>query len=244
MDRVLGGIRRGTVFIVGARPSTGKTSFAINIAANQIKLNKKVMFFSLEMSVEMIFERLIAVKCLIDYSGFGQNTLTDEDIEKIKYEVEELKDSGKFIVVDDTYNAEQICNLISEHKPDLAVIDFMQIVSAMGRFENVRGKIDYISSLFKRTAKTCNSVIMVLSQLTRIGDAAPTMSDLKESGGLEQDGDYIALLHRPFVTNKNNPEIVPEDTELMLDKNKFGKTGKIDFYFDLKRQKFSERLPR
>ena len=131
--------------------------------------------------------------------------------------------------------------MISEEKPSLAVVDFMQIISAVGKFENVRSRIDYISSLFKRTAKTTGCVIIVLSQLSRMGKEAPTMSDLKESGGLEQDGDYIALLHRPYVLNKNENECIPEDTQLLLDKNKFGRTGKIDLWFDLKHQKFYER---
>ena len=70
------------------------------------------------------------------------------------------------------------------------------------------------------------------------------MSDLKESGGLEQDGDYIALMHRPYVLNKADPAITPEHTELLLDKNKFGRTGKIDLHFDLKHQKFYEKTDR
>ena len=240
IDKVIGGIRKSTVFIVGARPSTGKTSFALNIAANQINFDKKVMFFSLEMSSEMIFERLISARNNIEYEKFSRNNLTDEEIDMITMQSQKLKEDGKFFVVDDIYNVEQICNLITENKPDLAVIDFMQIISAMGKFENVRNRIDYISSLFKRTAKSTGCVIIVLSQLSRIGKDAPTMSDLKESGGLEQDGDYIALLHRPYVLNKNDENVRPEDTELLLDKNKFGRTGKIDLWFDLKHQRFTE----
>lgn len=242
IDKVLGGIRESTVFIVGARPSTGKTTFALNIAANQIKRNdKKVMFFSLEMSSEMIFERLLASQNGIEYEKFSRNTLSEKEIEIIKSQSEELKNNANFFVIDDVYNIEQICNLISENKPDLVVVDFMQIISAIGKFENVRNRIDYISSLFKRTAKSTGCVIIVLSQLSRIGKDAPTMSDLKESGGLEQDGDYIALLHRPYVLNKGDSSIQPEDTELLLDKNKFGRTGKVDLWFDLKRQKFYEK---
>lgn len=241
IDKVIGGIRKSTVFIVGARPSTGKTTFALNIAANQLNdENKKVMFFSLEMSSEMIFERLIAARHQIEYEKFSRNSLSDNEIEVIKQQTENLKDSKKFFVIDDVYNVEQICNLISENKPDLAVVDFMQIISATGKFENVRNRIDYISSLFKRTAKSTGCVIVILSQLSRIGKDAPTMSDLKESGGLEQDGDYIALLHRPYVLNKNDETIRPEDAELLLDKNKFGRTGKIDLWFDLKHQRFTE----
>lgn len=242
IDKVIGGIRKSTVFIVGARPSTGKTTFALNIAANQLNCDdKKVMFFSLEMSSEMIYERLISAKNKIQYEKFSRNTLSEEEIEIIKAQTEKIKTDQRFFVVDDVYNIEQICNLISENKPDLAVIDFMQIISAVGKFENVRNRIDYISSLFKRTAKATGCVIIVLSQLSRIGKDAPTMSDLKESGGLEQDGDYIALLHRPYVLNKGDNSIKPEDTELLLDKNKFGRTGKVDLWFDLKHQKFFEK---
>jgi replicative DNA helicase len=198
------------------------------------------MFFSLEMSSEMIYERLIAAQNKIQYEKFSRNTLDDKEIEIIKKQTDKLKSEGKFFVVDDVYNVEQICNLISENKPDLAVVDFMQIISAVGKFENVRNRIDYISSLFKRTAKATGCVIIVLSQLSRIGKDAPTMSDLKESGGLEQDGDYIALLHRPYVVNKGDSTLAPEQTELMLDKNKFGSVGKVEMWFDLKHQKFHE----
>jgi replicative DNA helicase len=244
IDSILGGIRKSTVFIVGARPSTGKTTFALNIAANQLKdANKKVMFFSLEMSSEMIYERVISAKHLISYESFSRNTLTDEETEIVKKEALELKKDGRFLVVDDVYNVEHICNLINENKPSLAVVDFMQIISATGRFENVRSKIDYISNLFKRTAKSTGCVILVLSQLSRGGKDAPSMSDLKESGGLEQDGDVIFLMHRPYVLNKGDRSIKPEQTELLIDKNKFGRTGKIDLHFDLKHQRFTEVEP-
>ena len=242
MDKILGGIRNGTVFIVGARPSTGKTSFALNIAANQLNdETKKVMFFSLEMSAEMIYERVVASLGSIEYERFSRNTLTNDDLNKTADIAFKIKEGKRFLVIDDVYNIEQICNLINENKPNLAVIDFMQIITAMGRFENIRSRIDYISALLKRTAKTTGCAILVLSQLSRAGKEAPTMSDLKESGGLEQDGDYIALLHRPYVLDKSS-EHSPECTELLLDKNKFGRTGKIDLYFDLKYQRFSEMM--
>ena len=149
------------------------------------------------------------------------------------------KSKEKFFVLDDVYNVEQMCNVLMEQKPDLAVIDFMQIISTTSKFVETRHKIDYISALLKRTAKNTGTVIMVLSQLSRAGKDSPTMSDLKESGGLEQDGDYIALLHRPYVLKKDI-ETPPGCTELLLDKNKFGATGKINMFFDLVHQRFSE----
>jgi replicative DNA helicase len=240
IDKTTGGIRKGCVFYLGARPSTGKTSLAINISCNQKHYNQKVMFFSLEMSSEMIFERMVASQKSINYNHFSTQSLNDAE-QKITLEyMAELKEKSEFVVIDDIYTIEGICNAISEYKPDFVVVDFMQIVSTAQRHENVRVKVDYISSEFKRIAKSVNCSIMVLSQLSRSGKDAPTMSELKESGALEADGDYIALLHRPYVLKKDDPSVDPEKTELLLDKNKFGRTGKVELRFDLKHQKFYE----
>lgn len=242
LDGTLGGIRKGTVFIIGARPSTGKTAFALNISQNIFNSGRKVMFFSLEMSAEMIYERLMASRLDIEYEKFSQKKLSDEETKKVSVTMADIMLKDRLYVLDDVYNVEQICNLIIEQQPDLAVVDFMQIISTTSKFQDTRARIDYISALFKRTAKKTGCAIMVLSQLSRAGKDAPTMSDLKESGGLEQDGDYIALLHRPYVLNKADG-IPPGKTEMLLDKNKFGRCGKLDLDFRLKYQQFLERDP-
>lgn len=242
LDGTLGGIRKGTVFIIGARPSTGKTAFALNISQNIFNSGRKVMFFSLEMSAEMIYERLMASRLDIEYEKFSQKKLSDDEMQRVSVAMADIMLKDRLYVLDDVYNVEQICNLIIEQQPDLAVVDFMQIISTTSKFQDTRAKIDYISALFKRTAKKTGCAIMVLSQLSRAGKDAPTMSDLKESGGLEQDGDYIALLHRPYVLNKGEG-IPPGKTEMLLDKNKFGRCGKLDLEFRLKYQQFLERDP-
>lgn len=237
LDCTLGGLRKGTLFTVGARPSTGKTAFAVNVAKNIYEMGKKVMFFSLEMSVDMIYERYFSNSLNIDYRSFISKTVPLDAVKKIGDALNKTRES--LFVLDDVYSVEQICNIIMEQKPDFAVIDFMQIISTVSKFKDIRLQIDYISALLKRTAKTTGTVIMVLSQLSRAGKDSPTMSDLKESGGLEQDGDYIALLHRPYVLKKD-VEISPGETELLIDKNKFGATGKINMFFDLRHQRFNE----
>lgn len=242
LDGTLGGIRKGTVFIIGARPSTGKTAFSLNIAQNIFNGGRKVMFFSLEMSAEMIYERLMSAKLDIEYEKFSQKKLSDSEINSVSVAMADMMLKDRFYVLDDVYNVEHICNLIIEQQPDIAVVDFMQIISTTNKFQDTRARIDYISALFKRTAKKVGCSIMVLSQLSRAGKDAPTMSDLKESGGLEQDGDYIALLHRPYVLNKGD-DIPPGKTEMLLDKNKFGRCGKLDLEFRLKYQQFFERDP-
>lgn len=89
-------------------------------------------------------------------------------------------------------------------------------------------------------AKRYNCHLMCLSQISRSGMDAPRMSDLKESGALEQDGDYIMLLHRPYVLCKDNPDVRPEDAQILLDKNKYGRTGMKRLYFDGEHQRFTE----
>lgn len=240
LDNYLGGIRYGTTFIVGARPSTGKTTFAINIAINQIKQSKKTLFFSLEMSAKMIYERMLACKCNIFYDDFCKNRLTDKNVEQVKSEMRDIYKANSFICFDNVYSAEQISLLTLEEKPDLVIVDFMQNITTNERFDSTRTRIDYISALLKRTAKQANCVMMILSQVTRSGKGEPTMSDLKESGGLEQDGDYIVLLHRPYVNDKNNEELSEKTTQVLLDKNKFGGCVVDNMNFDGDYQRFTE----
>ncbi len=238
LDNATGGLRAGTMFIVGARPSTGKTTFALNIACNQFLVsNDTVMIFSLEMSSQMILERILSAENNIDYKKFSLKSFSKAEKEEMQKTLDRLKE--KFIIIDNLYGAEEIAEKIKEYKPKLAIVDFVQCVTTEKFFENPRIKIDYISNLFKRTAKGTNSVIMVLSQITRQGKDAPTMSDLKESGALEQDGDYIALLHRDYVIDKRSGH-PPSDAVLILDKNKFGATGQMKMTFDLQHQKFHE----
>jgi len=240
IDKVTGGLRPGTMFIIGARPSTGKTSFALNIACNQLKQSSdKIIFFSLEMSAEMILERFFSAENNIDYNKFSHNQLTDKDKTEIQESIAKLKEENRFLIVDNVYDADEIAKIISEEKPILAIVDFIQSVTTEKYFDNTRLRIDYISSLLKRTAKQTKSVVIVLSQITRAGKDEPTMSDLKESGGLEQDGDYIALIHRPYVNDKGS-DIKPSKTQILFDKNKFGGTGIVKMTFDLEHQKFYE----
>lgn len=233
LDRMLGGgIIRGTVGTIGARPSVGKTTYAVNIAAHNPEI--KILFFSLEMSSRMIYDKIVADIGDIDYSAAGRHEVNFETVQTF------LKRFDNLTVVDNVSEIELMVEIIRQVKPDLVFVDYIQIVQSKKDFESSRLRIDYISQLLKRTAKQMNNCILVLSQLTRGAAAEPTMSALKESGGLEQDSDYIFLLKRPYVIDKSNKEILPSDTTLKLDKNKFGDTGEIDYFFDGKHQRFSE----
>lgn len=232
LDRLLnGGFMRGTLTTIGARPSTGKTTFAINIAT--FDPNVKVLFVSIEMTARMIYDRIVSDKADLEYYRCGLHLI---DFETAKAVVEHYPN---LTIADDVADIDHIEQMIYRERPDMVVIDYIQIVTSQRRFTDNRQRIDYISQRLKAAAKKTNCCIVSLSQITRGGKDRPTMSDLKESGGLEQDSDYIILLYREYVNNKE-AQISPEGTTVTLDKNKFGNSGELRMDFIGSRQRFVE----
>lgn len=236
IDKMIGGgIPCTALTIIGARPSVGKTTFALNIAANNPKL--RIKFFSLEMTSKMIYDRLMADRCNIDYAKTSKHQLLSDD-EKVKILVK-LDDYPNLNVIDDIYSIEQILSKTSKDV-DLVIIDYVQIVETMMSFREPRFEINYISRRIKQFVKRTNIPVILLSQITRAGKDEPTMSDLKESGALEQDGDIIMVLHRPYVNDKESKKYAPNEATVKIDKNKFGETKVIKMNFSGKYQRFTE----
>ena len=226
LDELLGGgLAAGTVAAIGARPSVGKTTFSLNIAA--ANPDKKVLFFSIEMTARMIYDRLIANKADVPYPAAIQHKVPLTTAKAV------LDKYPSLLLADDVSSVESIADRIYSEKPDLVIIDFVQIISSERRFTDNRQRIDYISQRLKQAAKSVGCCLIILSQLTRAGKDKPTMSDLKESGGLEQDSDYVLLLHRPYVQDKTSGEHQENETTVICDKNKFGQTGELPFDFDV-----------
>lgn len=240
LDRTIGGMKAGTLSYLGARPSTGKTAFALNIIRKQLADGNKCLLFSLEMSREQIYDRLAADLLNIPYSRIESCQLTESEKDLIVRTLGEIAETGLLEVVDDVYTVEGMMPRIAEYRPDFTAVDFIQLIRTVRQFQNRRNEIDYISAELKMAAKRYNCHLMCLSQISRSGMDAPRMSDLKESGALEQDGDYIMLLHRPYVLCKDNPDVRPEDAQILLDKNKYGRTGMKRLYFDGEHQRFTE----
>lgn len=235
LDSLLdGGFAAGTLATIGARPSTGKTTFAINIVSHEP--NRKVLFFSLEMTSRMIYDRLVADIADVEYYLAFRHRLPIETVRAVVEQYPQLT------IVDNVTDVETIVELIYTHRPEMVIIDFVQIITSSRRFVDNRQRIDYISQTLKQAAKSTGCCIVTLSQLTRAGKDKPTMSDLKESGGLEQDCDYVILLHRPYVLDKSNEKNKPEETTAILDKNKFGDTREIKLNFNGRRQRFTEEM--
>jgi len=236
LDKVSGGIKVPSVMMLGATPSTGKTSFALNIAAAQ--KTGSVIIFSLEMSREMIYDRLVSIMGGVDYGVFVKSQKDAQTKQRIT-QVCEAIESRPLYIFDDVYSIEEQMALVAQMGATLVIVDYIQKVRTSKKSDGRRDDIEHISGEYKRMANINNCVVMLLSQISRVDRGRPTMASLKESGALEADGDYVALLHRPYVLDKDGDKS-PYETEFLLDKNKFGRTFKLDLHFEGKFQTFYE----
>jgi replicative DNA helicase len=212
----------------------GKTSLVLNIAQHvAVQPEMTVGFFSLEMSKESLFIRLLTSEAQIDSHRLMSGHIGDRDYSRISQALERL--SGMQLFIDDTANIGVLemraksRRLQAEHGLHLIVVDYIQLMSARGRYENRTLELASISRSLKGLAKELNVPIVVLSQLSRApesrSDHRPQLSDLRESGALEQDADLVILIYRDDAYNRepNNPEA--GTAELILAKQRNGPTG-------------------
>jgi replicative DNA helicase len=248
-DRMTSGLQKSELVIIAARPSMGKTALAINIAQNAaIRGGKVVAVFSLEMSKESLLRRMLASEALVDSQKIQKGFLLREDRDKLTRALERLVEARMFI--DDTpgislteMRAKARRLRQSAGGLDLVVIDYLQLMSAatMGpgarRIENRTQEVSAISRGLKALAKELNIPVIALSQLSRgseqrAGDKKPLLSDLRESGSIEQDADVVAFIHRDSYYNRGKEEDADPDSdnkaEIIIAKQRNGPTGSIE----------------
>ena len=248
-DRMTSGLQNSELVIIAARPSMGKTALAINIAQNvAIRGGHVVAVFSLEMSKESLLRRMLASEALVDSQKIQKGFLLREDRDKLTNALERLVEARIFI--DDTpgislteMRAKARRLRQSAGGLDLVVIDYLQLMSAgtMGpnakRYENRTQEVSAISRGLKALAKELNIPVIALSQLSRAseqrgGDRKPMLSDLRESGSIEQDADVVAFIHRESYYNRNSGEEPDPDSdnkaEIIVAKQRNGPTGSIE----------------
>ena len=240
IDKMTAGLQPSDLIILAARPSMGKTSFAMNIAQNAaIENNIGVAVFSLEMSKEQLVMRLLSSVGKVDSQRIRTGRLQDNDWDKIARAVGMLTEAP--IYIDDTPAISvlemraKVRRLAAQHEIGLIVVDYLQLMRGRAAIENRTQEISEISRSLKALAKEHNVPVIALSQLNRSlesrTDKRPMMSDLRESGAIEQDADVIAFIYRDEVYNKDEANPNRGIAEIIIGKQRNGPTGTVKLTF-------------
>lgn len=248
MDDILAGLQRSDLFILAARPSMGKTAFALNLAHNvAVSAKEPVLIFSLEMSKEQLVDRLLSMESGVDAWALRTGNLTDNDFEKIGHAMGTLSEAKMFI--DDTPSI-SVSDLRTKarraaHKQPLGliVVDYLQLMSGGNKFASGENRVQEISEIsrgLKGIARELNVPLIALSQLSRSVEnrkpQIPQLADLRESGSIEQDADVVAFIYRE---DYYNPESDRKNiTDILIKKHRNGPTGGVEIFFDREKQRF------
>ncbi len=246
LDHMTAGFQRNDLIIVGARPSMGKTAFALNIAQNvAVKAKENVAIFSLEMGAEQLVMRMLCAEGNINAQNLRTGDLTDEDWRKLTMAMGSLSNAG--IYIDDTPGIRvgeirsKCRRLAQEHGLGMILIDYLQLIQGNGRSqENRQQEVSEISRSLKGLARELEVPVIALSQLSRgveqRQDKRPMMSDIRESGSIEQDADIVAFLYREDYYDKEaeNKNII----EIIIAKQRNGPVGNVSLAFVKEYNKF------
>ena len=251
LDRLLSGLQPSDLLIIAGRPGQGKTAFGISVAKNAAQLHKKhVAIFSLEMSNEQLVQRLISQETGIDSQRLRTGKLDGDEWPLFAHAVEVLGDTH--IYLDDTPAIPPLqlrtkCRrLHMEFNLDLIIVDYIQLMSGGIRSENRVQEVSYISRNLKVLAKELNVPVLAAAQLSRAveqrADKRPVLSDLRESGSLEQDADIVMFIYRPDQYEK---DILKQNVaEIVVAKHRNGPTGSVELIFRPNLAKFENAARR
>ncbi len=247
LDDMLAGLQRSDLFVLAARPSMGKTALSLNLAHNvAVQSKETVLIFSLEMSKDQLVDRLLSMESGVDAWALRTGNLTDADFEKIAQAMGTLSEAP--IYIDDTPGI-TVGDLRTKARREahqrplgLIIVDYMQLMSGGGRYNdgNRVQEISEISRGLKGVARELNVPLVALSQLSRSvesrPDKIPQLSDLRESGAIEQDADVVAFI---FREEYYNPETERKHiTDILIKKHRNGPTGGVELYFENDKQRY------
>jgi replicative DNA helicase len=240
LDEMTGGLQPGDMVILAARPSMGKTAFALNVARNAaVDHGKKVAVFSLEMTTRSLVMRMLSSEAHVDFAAFRSGLISTEVHGRLMQAAAKLAEAG--IWIDDTGAATVLemraktRRLHAQHGLDLVVVDYLQLAHGDSNTQSREQEISEISRGLKGLAKELNIPVIALSQLnrgpeTRKEDKRPMLADLRESGAIEQDADIIAFIYRDVVYNKETE--YENLAELIIAKQRNGPTGTVKLEFE------------
>jgi len=240
LDGMLTGLHGGELVLVGARPSMGKTSFAINVLSNAARKGKKIAFFSLEMPREQIAMRVLCGDSRVNLQSVRKGLLRDEDWLKLARALAPLAASD--IYIDDTSGLtpgqmrSRCRRLMMDHGLDMIMVDYLQLMSSDKKAESRQVEVSEISRSLKAIARELNVPLVALAQLSRAnekrtqGGFRPMLSDLRDSGSIEQDADVVMFLHREAYYNRNKKEgeaAADNIAEVIVAKQRNGPVGTV-----------------
>ena len=248
LNNYTAGLQSGDLIIIAGRPSMGKTALALNIAQHvALRHDGSVGIFSLEMSTQQLVRRMISSEAQVDNQKINTGYLSKDELNSLINSLELL--ASKNIFVDDAANPSLLemrskaRRLKAEHGLDLLIFDYLQLMS-LGRFENRNLEIGAISRALKGLAKELEVPVIALSQLSRAPEARshhrPQLSDLRESGNLEQDADVVSFIYREELYNPDDPSLEGEAT-LIIAKQRNGPVGDVPLVFLKQFTTFKER---
>lgn len=251
LDRLLGGLQPSDFLIIAGRPGTGKTAFMLSAAKNAAQTHKKhVGIFSLEMSNEQLVQRLIAQETGIDTHRLRTGKLNEEEWPVFTHAIEVLSDAHIFL--DDTPGLTPLqlrtkCRRLHlEFGLDLIIVDYLQLMSGGIRSENRVQEVSYISRNMKILARELNVPVLAAAQLSRAieqrADKEPQLSDLRESGSLEQDSDIVMFIHRPELYEKDT--LQQNIAQIKVAKHRNGPVGMVEMVFRGNLAKFENAATR
>lgn len=236
LDEKTSGLQKSDLIILAARPSMGKTALALNIAQHAaIKGNARVLMFSLEMSKEQLSQRMLSMESRVAVQKLRTGNVERQDWENIHLALDQLSKADIFI--DDTpgISVMEIRNkcrrLKAEKGLDLVIVDYLQLMASDGKSESRQQEVSTISRFLKQLAREIDCPVLVLSQLSRAVesrmDKRPLLSDLRESGAIEQDADIVMFLYRDEYYNKENSQ-KPGTCEVIIAKQRNGPVGSLE----------------
>ena len=243
LDKKTAGFQKGDLIIVGARPAMGKTTFAQNLTYNIATMNGKtgVLFFSMEMAANEIVDRIVSDVSGVDNWKIRTGNISDEDFSRIRDAMGEMDELP--IYIDDTSSMtitelrNKARRAVHDHNIGIIIVDYLQLIQSSDRYKGNRvQEVTEVSRGLKILARELNIPVVALAQLSRNvtgrDNPRPLLSDLRESGSIEQDADLVMFLHRPdyYKTNDDNYEDT-HITELIIAKHRHGAIGTIELYF-------------
>jgi replicative DNA helicase len=251
LDKLLSGLQPSELLILAARPSQGKTALALNFAENiAIRAGQPVAFFSLEMSKESLLQRLVASVAQIDAHKFRSGHLSREDWRRMTEALGTISSAPIWIDDAGSTSVLEIGAKARRLKRDkglaMVVVDYLQLITGRGRFNNRQEEVSSISRGLKGLAKELQLPVLVLSQLTRAPEReerGPQLSDLRESGAIEQDADVVMFIYRPHWSKMEASPEERDQAEIQVAKQRNGPTDKVRFVFRSRLTRFEEAAP-